>query len=246
MNCEWRQKTLLYADDELDSAAQAQVAAHLQGCAECSAAVAEQLQWKKSVRLAGQRFSAPPELRKSIRQKMRVVENRSPSWRWAFSAAVLLLVTALGLLLLRPRQPQPDVIAAEIVDQHITTLASQNPLDVLSTDRHTVKPWFQGKLPFAFNLPELANSPFTLIGGKSVYVQQSPGAELLYEIRKHKISVFVFQSHENNKEPEGSDKRLSFTVQHWSQGGLQFYLATDATKEDAARLMTLFQEANRP
>jgi anti-sigma factor RsiW len=245
MNCEWRQKAVLYADDELDSVAQEQVAAHLHGCAECSAAVAEQLQWKKSVRLAGQRFSAPPELRKSIRQKMRVAENRSPSWRWAFSAAVLLLVIALGLLLLSPRQQQPDLIASEIVDQHITTLASQNPVDVVSTDRHTVKPWFQGRLPFAFNLPELANSPFTLIGGKSVYVQQSPAAELLYEIRKHKISVFIFKAPENSKAAKASDNRLSFTVQNWSQGGLQFYLATDAPKEDAAKLVSLFEEANR-
>ncbi len=243
MNCEWRQKTVLYADDELDPATQEQVAAHLQGCAECSAALAEQLQWKKSVRLAGRRFTAPPELRRNIRQKLQVRETRSPSWRWAFSAAVLLLVVALGLLMLGPRQ-QPDILASEIVDQHISTLASQNPVDVVSTDRHTVKPWFQGRLPFAFNLPELANSPFTLLGGRSVYVQQSPAAELLYEIRKHKISVFIFKALDD-KAPKDGDNRLSFTVQHWSQGGLQYYLVTDTTKEDAAKLMALFQEANR-
>lgn len=243
MNCDWRQRAILFADDELEPVAQEQVAAHLRGCAECSAAVAQQLEWRKSVRLAGRRFSAPAELRARLRQTVPAASARRPTWSWAFAGITLLLVTALGLLMLRPRQP--DAIAAEIIDQHITTLASQSPVDVVSTDRHTVKPWFQGKLPFTFNLPELASSPFTLLGGKLVYMQQAPGAELLYEIRKHKISVFIFQSRQNREALEAGN-HLSFTMEDWTQGSLQFYLATDAPKEDAAKLVSLFQEANRP
>lgn len=65
---------------------------------------------------------------------------------------------------------------SEVADLHIATLASANPIDVVSTDRHTVKPWFAGKIPFTFNLPELQNSPFTLLGAKVSYLNQSPGA----------------------------------------------------------------------
>ena len=75
----------------------------------------------------------------------------------------------------------------------MATLASANPVDVISTDRHTVKPWFEGKIPFTFNLPELEGSPFALVGGRVSYLNQSPGAELIFRVRQHQISVFIFQ-----------------------------------------------------
>jgi len=242
MNCEWRQKIVLYADDELDPPAQDQVATHLQDCLECSAALIEQLEMKKSVRLAGRRFSAPPELRNSIRQSLHVARYRRPFWQWSLMTVAAVLVLAIGLVLLRSNPK--DASVAEIVDQHITTLASLNPVDVLSSDRHTVKPWFQGKLPFTFNLPEVANSPFTLIGGKFVYVQQSPGAELLYEIRKHKISLFILQADQHGGESSANNRGYSFTVETWVQEPLRFYLVTDAAKEDAALLVSMFQAVN--
>jgi anti-sigma factor RsiW len=123
-------------------------------------------------------------------------------------------------------------------------LASVNPYDVISEDRHTVKPWFQGKLPFTFNLPELAaDSPFKLKGGKLVYAQRSPGAELVYQVRQHKISVFIFQARDVHGQASGSN--LAFTVNGWQQGGLQYYIVTDAAREDAAQLRSLLEDANR-
>ena len=82
---------------------------------------------------------------------------------------------------------------SEIADLHVGTLASASPVDVISTDRHTVKPWFQGKIPFSFNLPDLQNTEFSLLGGRLTYLDQTPGAQLIYDYRKHHISVFVFQ-----------------------------------------------------
>jgi anti-sigma factor RsiW len=107
-----------------------------------------------------------------------------------------------------------------------------------------VKPWYQGKLPFTFNLPELAkDSPFKLLGGKLIYAQHAPGAELLYQVRQHKISVFIFQSRDVHGGP--SDNNQAFTVSGWQQGGLQYYVVTDAAQEDAERLRALLEEANR-
>lgn len=242
MNCEWRQKAILYADDELETAVQEQVASHLRNCSECSAMVIEQMELKKAVRVAGHRFAAPPELRRSIRQSLHVPDRRKLSWQWSAAVVAMLLVTALGLLLLRPRQPDP--LLAEVVDQHVTTLASLNKVDVISTDNHTVKPWFQGRLPFSFSLPEVKDSPFTLIGAKVAYLQQSPGAELLYQIRKHQITVFIFQARQNAMQSLRSSSDLSFTVEEWVQGGLKFYLVTDAPREDAEKLVSMLRDVN--
>ena len=82
---------------------------------------------------------------------------------------------------------------SEIVDLHVGSLASSSPVDVTSTDRHTVKPWFQGLIPFAFNLPELQDTEYCLLGGRMTYLDQMPGAHLIYDVRGHHISVFVLQ-----------------------------------------------------
>ena len=243
MNCEYRQKIALYADGELGPPEQQEVSVHLGSCPECSAALLELLEMKKSVRLAGNQFNAPPELRRAVRETLHRRETPAAFWKWGFAAACCLLVATLSFMVYSREQRQ-DTVIASLVDQHVIALASDHPVDVISTDRHTVKPWFQGKLPFTFNLPELANSPFTLIGGKTVYQRQEPGAELLYEIRKHRISVFIFRGQAGSTKLV-RDRSSSFTVEHWTEGGLRFYLVTDATGEDADLLASMLQEANR-
>jgi len=114
-----------------------------------------------------------------------------PVFEIATVAVVLLIGVALFLTLHRGRDEQQ--LMSELVDQHVATLASSNPVDVVSTDRHTVKPWFEGKIPFTFNLPELQGSSFLLVGGRVSYLSQAPGAELIFRVRQHQISVFIFQ-----------------------------------------------------
>ena len=117
---------------------------------------------------------------------------------------------------------------------------------MISSDRHTVKPWFQGKIPFAFDLPELQNSEFSLLGGRMTYLDQTPGAHLIYDVRKHHISVFVFQERslrarldENSLSP----KKLSFNMETWSQGGLRYFVIGDASAADINSLAKLFKTA---
>jgi anti-sigma factor RsiW len=242
MNCELLNKSSLYVDGEMEATAQQAFAAHLAGCAECSSAVQEQQELKKAVRIAGKKFSAPPELYQGLRNagRPKSAARKWMAWRWA--AACLLLIAAFGTgWYLNGRGENATV--AELVDQHVTTLASANPLDVISEDRHTVKPWFQGRLPFTFNLPELNNSEFKLLGGKMVYAQHAPGAELIYQVRQHKISVFIFQGRDVHGRP--SSDNHAFTVNGWEQQGLQYYVVTDAAKEDAEKLRGLLEAANR-
>lgn len=246
-NCEWREKIGLYVDGELEPGLEQAVAGHLQSCTNCSAAVLEQQALKKAVRVAGKRFTAPPELYASVQKQMRP-EKGSALWlkpwlKWsAIAASTFLLAVVTFALLSRPSESNATV--AQLIDQHVSMLASTNPVDVISSDKHTVKPWFQGKLPFTFNPPELAaGSPFTLVGGKLVYAQHAPGAELVYQVRQHKISVFIFQARDVHGEPSANNQ--TFVVNGWQQGGMQYYIVTDASREDADRLRALLEDANR-
>ena len=135
-------------------------------------------------------------------------------WMLAAAAAVILVVGTLTSTYLGTRSGR-DQVFSEIADLHVATLASSSPVDVISTDRHTVKPWFQGRIPFAFNLPELQNCEFSLLGGRMTYLEQTPGAHLIYDARKHHISVFVFQERSlPAKLGENSLSRRAIAVQH--------------------------------
>ena len=242
-NCEWREKIGLYVDGELEPREEQSIASHLQSCAECSSAVLEQQALKKAVRVAGKRFTAPPELYASVQRQMKPKKSTGLWLKISALAAsaALLAVIAFGWI---TRPSTSNATVSQLIDQHVIMLASVNPFDVISEDRHTVKPWFQGKLPFTFNPPELAkDSPFTLKGGKLVYAQHAPGAELVYQVRQHKISVFIFQARDVRGEPSAGNQ--TFVVNGWQQGGLQYYIVTDASREDADRLRELLENANR-
>jgi anti-sigma factor RsiW len=242
-NCEWRGKIGLYADGELEAAAEQAVASHLQSCADCSAAVMEQQELKKAIRVAAKRYGAPPDLYASVRKQI-APKAAMPLWRGWFSLAASTVLLAVVAFVWFSRPAAPSATVAQLIDQHVTMMASVHQVDVISEDRHTVKPWFQGKLPFTFNLPELAaGSPFTLIGGRLTYAQHSPGAELVYQVRQHKISVFIFQARDVHGQASGSN--FAFTVNGWQQNGLQYYIVTDAAREDADRLRSLLADANR-
>jgi anti-sigma factor RsiW len=117
---------------------------------------------------------------------------------------------------------------------------------VVSTDRHTVKPWFAGKLPFTFNLPELESSPFQLVGGRVAYFEQSPGAQLLFQVRKHQLSVFIFSERSLATHLSAAnlvEHKLDFTIQTWSQNGLRYFVISDASPADVAALSDLLKRA---
>src|SRR4029077_20620971 len=150
----------------------------------------------------------------------------------AAAAVLVLLLIPGGLLLQHSRSEQA---LGELADLHVSILANANPVDVVSSDQHTVKPWFQGKLPFTFNMPDLETSLFKLIGGRLTYFQQSPGAQLLFDVGKHRISVFIFQNRAQlNRLNSGSSlsRNLAFNSETWSEGGLWYFVVGDASPSD--------------
>jgi anti-sigma factor RsiW len=249
MACEsWRQKLDAYVDGELPSSDAAALAKHLRECAACSSQALELVQMKRTVALTGKRYQPSAELRERVRRSLGKGARREGSWVWKIVALpatlVLILSVAVGLYVVQ-EQTQRQRIYSELTDLHVATLASATPVDVVSTDRHTVKPWFEGKIPFSFNLPELQGTDFTLVGGRVTYLGQSPGAHLIYRLRQHQISVFIFQDREGDKALVTSEpvSMLSFTVDSWTKNALRYFVVGDVGAQDIATLSKLLRGA---
>ena len=153
-----------FVDDDLDARERDEMAAHLTTCSDCTTAVAERLAMKRQVRLAANRDAAPPELHAALRRQLRPAPRWQGRWPWAAAAAMVLV--AIGVAGAFRLSRLADPVLTELIDQHVIALSSASPVDVISEDRHTVKPWFQGRLPFTFNLPDLTGTDLRLIGGK--------------------------------------------------------------------------------
>ena len=245
MACQqWSEKLDAYLDGELPPEEEQTLRGHLRGCAGCAADSLGRLQTKRAIQTAGQRFVPDAAFRLRV-QKSLAKAKPARRWQWltamATAAAVLLIVGAI--LLSRNRDlAREKQLTSELADLHVATLASSNPVDVISTDRHTVKPWFAGKIPFTFNLPELQGSPFSLVGGRISYLNQSPGAELIFRVRQHQISVFIFQERAiGSPSRETASTDLSFNVRSWSRNGLRYFVIGDASGDDLDKLSGLLK-----
>ena len=249
MACEsWREKLDAYVDGELPSSDAAALAKHLRECAGCSSETLELVQMKRAVAAAGKRYQPSAELREKVLRSFGKRARREASWVWKIvavpAALVLLLSVAVGLYV-EHEKTQGQRVYSELTDLHVATLASLAPVDVVSTDRHTVKPWFEGKIPFSFNLPELQGTDFTLVGGRVTYLGQSPGAHLIYRLRQHQISVFIFQDRGNDRALATSApaSMLSFTMDSWSNNGLRYFVVGDVGAKDIESLSKLLRGA---
>lgn len=259
MSCpDWQTRLDAYVDAELAPHEMESFRAHAATCTECASAALALVEAKRALRRAGHRYLASPELRARVAASARtptvasleVSATTSPQsrqatvipWpRWAMVAAALILLAA-GLFLFANRYQRPNSLA-EFADLHVATLASANPVEVVSTDRHTVKPWFQGRIPFTFDLPDLQGSPFALTGGRVAYFHQEPGAQLIFGYQRHFISAFIFRDTPQLAIAPSSfsDHGTSFNLQTWTQDGLRYVLVADVNAATLQQLASLLQ-----
>ena len=259
-NCStWQGRVASYVDGELSAPEMEAFRAHLAACPDCAAAALAFTESKMAVRRAGSRYTPPPDFRAKVFSSLKVesaapgkvtsIDRKTPRsftlryWTgWAIATAALLLLAA-GLFVIDNRLQSAKAVA-EFADLHVTALASANPVEVVSTDRHTVKPWFQGRIPFTFDLPELQGTPFTLVGGRVVYFHQEPGAHLIFGYQRHFISVFIFRDTPQLAIPASlAEKSSSFTMRTWTQPGLRYVIIGDANAAIITNLMELIQRA---
>jgi len=241
----WAEKLDAYLDGELSTSDERLLRDHLRVCSSCAADSIDRLQMKRGVHNAGQRFQPDPEFRRRLQSSLAPQRPSRRFWQWVLALAGLLVVAGVLIAGRQYDRTGRRQLTSEVVDMHIATLASANPVDVVSTDRHTVKPWFAGKIPFTFNLPELEGTPFTLAGGRVAYLRQSPGAELIFRVRQHQISAFIFQERavEGSNPGERDAAGLSFGVRTWSRNGLRYFVIGDASPQDLDQLSELLKAA---
>jgi anti-sigma factor RsiW len=197
-------------DGELSLAERQEIEQHLAACHACTLRVLSATQLKAATASAGHRFVPPPDalarltaklhsrqptpaqtkLQSQIKLPARIYSIRPAAWA-ALAAAILLTISLIGWRQLN----QTNTLAAELLDQHLATLSTVATPQVISTDRHTVKPWFQGRLSFSFNIPDTAALPAdtALKGADLTYLNGQPAALLLFTIHKHEVSVFLTQ-----------------------------------------------------
>jgi anti-sigma factor RsiW len=249
MACEvWHKQLDLYLDGELAGSEAAALSAHVRACPACASEMLERVQLKRSMQMAGKRYAPSAKFRNRITKQISAKSGARSVRKWKLALvpvlAMLIAVLLLSAYFERERAAQRRMYS-ELADLHVATLASPTPVDVLSTDRHTVKPWFQGKIPFTFNLPELAGSNFTLLGGRVFYLEQTAGAHLIYQIRKHEISVFILpeRADEMQRVPSGTVDALSFQMESWTKNGLRYFVVGDASADDIRALSKMLQDA---
>lgn len=247
MSCAVTEKLDAYVDRELTPTELAQVEGHLHDCSSCAAEALRRMQLKKSVHLAAANaFDPSAEFRAKVRGSISASASTSLKRRWSWqplAAFATIAFVLLGAAIWARRSARAEVLS-EVVDLHVTAIASANPVDVISSDRHTVKPWFEGKLPFTFNLPELQNSEFKLLGGRMAYLGQTPAAELIFTIRKHQMSVFILRDTPAFS-ALGNTVKSGFNVESWSDRGLRYVIISDSSRADVESLGKLLRSAEQ-
>jgi anti-sigma factor RsiW len=228
-----------FIDGELPAGKEQQVQQHLNDCHSCALRVLSATQLKAATARAGHRFSPPPETlarltaqlhsQSETKKTARVYSIRPGGWA-AMAAAVLLAVSFLGWSQIH----QTNTLTAELLDQHLATLGNGATPQVISTDRHTVKPWFQGRLPFSFNLPDAAALPqdTVLKGADLTYFNGQPAALLLFTIHKHQVSIFLTQRANAPILSALPTTHAGFTIQSVTTGELCILAVSDVNAAD--------------
>jgi anti-sigma factor RsiW len=248
MACDaWRAKLDAYLDGELAPAESRELSTHMRTCPSCAADALERVQLKRSIAMAGKRYEPSAQFRAKVAEIISAKPQRRLGWFWklAVASAFVVVIVSLTTLYLGRANARRQRMYSELADLHVAALASSTPVDVVSSDRHTVKPWFQGKIPFSFNLPELAGTEFSLVGGRVTYLGQTPGAHLIYQVRKHEISVFIFQDREPDRASfrSGPVHELSFNIETWTQNGLRYFVVGDVNSDDIKALSKRLRDA---
>ncbi len=237
-----------FIDGELPDGEQEAIQQHLAGCHACALRVLSATQLKAATARAGRRFAPSPEalarLTAELRQKpqatTRIHSIRRLTWV-GLAAALLLAVSLIGWR----QMHETNSLSAELLDQHLSTLSSGATPQVISTDRHTVKPWFQGRLPFSFNLPDAQALPpdTTLKGADLTYLKGQPAALLLFTIHKHQVSVFLTQRSGGPNLAALPGVRSGFTIHSAATKDLQIVAVSDVNPADLDALVAVLVQA---
>ncbi len=258
MNCQETQHLIhAYLDGELDLVKSLEIEEHLQGCAACSQVYRNQQAVRTALADGLLYFKSPASLRKNIQAALRQADRsearaahapRQLPWRWIGVGVSLVVVVFIAWSLARSLSvpSATDLIADEVVASHVRSLMPNHLVDVPSSDEHTVKPWFSGKLDFSPVVGDLANQGFPLVGGRLDYLDNRPVAALIYRYQQHLINLFSWPAAGASDTPVTMETRQGYHVAHWIKANMEYWAISDLNETELQQFVQLVQNLAAP
>jgi anti-sigma factor RsiW len=223
-----------YLDGELDLLSNLEFERHVQACPACARAHEAQQALRAALSNDALYFKAPPHLRERVQTTLHAGARnaprlRMPAWRWlAVGLSFALFAIIVGSLTLMRSSPTADeLLARELVASHVRSLMANHLTDVASTDQHTVKPWFDGKLDFAPPVTDLSAQGFPLVGGRLDYINNRSIAALVYQRRQHLINLFIWPATDATEQAPQMSVRQGYNLIHWTRAGMAYWAVSD-------------------
>lgn len=248
MDCKQARELLsAYTDRELGVRATLELERHLAACAACQQEYAALKALSKAVRGHAAYHEAPSHLEQRILAQLpgeRPVRRAPMRWNWMNAGAVLATVFAIawsvGLYLALPSDDER--LADELVASHVRSLMGDRVADVVSSDQHTVKPWFNGKLDFSPTVNDFAAQGFPLVGGRLDYVHQRPVATLVYRHSKHLVNLYLWPDPARGNAPTTVNSRQGYHLIHWTANGMTYWAVSDVDVAELQALVKILRE----
>jgi len=239
----------VYGDGELDLPRAVALEKHLESCASCKAALSAQRAFSKAVRSAPY-HRAPDSLRARLRQQLPSVAEPSPTrvqtrrrslapWAGALAASFAL---AIGFNVFWSAQRAQTQLEDELISGHVRSLMVGHLQDVVSSDHHTVKPWFTGKLDFSPPVTDLTAQNFPLTGGRLDYIDQRNVAALAYRHGAHTINLFIWPDASAKKTAPSLEARRGYNLVHWADGAMNYWAVSDLNSDELKAFAQLLQQ----
>jgi mycothiol system anti-sigma-R factor len=239
-----------YLDGELDATRAAEFERHLEICRECAIALGAEESLRSSLQRSGLYENAPVSLRKKVRADLGSATAspaalRIPAWRWLALAAALLIVASVSWYAwprVQNSASSAPFTAAELIDAHVRSLQPGHLTDVVSSDQHTVKPWFNGKLAFVPPVKDFADEGFALMGARLDVLGGQNVAALVYARRKHVINLFVLPTQKPDTPIHPPGLRQGYQWRHWRRQGMEYCAVSDVSDSDLYELAQLLYQ----
>jgi anti-sigma factor RsiW len=238
-----------YVDGELDLGRNVEIEEHLGDCRTCAPLHQDALELRWRIREEVPYFRASPDLKQWVRaiageKREEPSRSRAPVWAWAgaVAAVVLLTLVTAGLVRRAAESSREQMITQEIVADHVRSLMANHLTDVASTDQHTVKPWFNGKLDFAPPVDDFGAQGFPLVGGRLDYLDGRPVAALVYQLGKHPINLFVWTAPEKYVEKATRQAVQGYNIFFWARDGMNYCAISDLAADEMQTFAALLQK----
>jgi anti-sigma factor RsiW len=235
-----------HADGELDLVNAREVEQHLRGCDECRRAEEQILALRGALTNDAPSYRAPAHLRRNIRAALRR-EARTEQQRFSFwpilATGTAFAALVLGFALFQTTRTSHDrAMVDQIVGNHVRSLLATHLVDVASSDQHTVKPWFDGKIDFAPDVHDFSTNGFPLVGGRLDYLDGKTVVALVYRRNKHPINVFIMPAAGTGENSPVASMRRGYNVLSWTHREMNYWAVSDLNATELRQLVRLLSQ----